>query len=177
MDESFWEPTQRQVGRAGLQVPRGPVARREGLAAAHLQTGRAGGTGKLGAFGFGRQVQWLRGLLRRRREGRVMRCPWPPSCGFFFFLGWFTDALGLYLHLEVARAAGSLQRGRRGAVQQLHGVIHCGEQRRRRRGTGPPLGVPPCAPGDPAHLVCRGWAGWAALSGGPASQGEAGGWG
>lgn len=87
MDESFWEPTQRQVGRAGLQVPRGPVARREGLAAAHLQTGRAGGTGKLGAFGFGRQVQRLRGLLRQRREGRVMRCPQPHSCGFFFWGG------------------------------------------------------------------------------------------
>lgn len=37
--EGTWEPTQRQVGWAGLQVPGGPVTRREGLAAAHLQTG------------------------------------------------------------------------------------------------------------------------------------------
>ena len=53
-------------------------------------------------------------------------------------------ALGLYLHLEVARAGGSLQRGRRGAVQQLHWVIHCREQRERGWGQGHPAGLGQC---------------------------------
>lgn len=60
-------------------------------------------------------------------------------------------------------------------MQQLHGVIHCREQRKCWGMKGIPQAS--LRPGDTAHLACRGWAGWAELSGGPESREGADGWG